>query len=120
VTFAEVLPSRDKKMVTFGEFLKIDLCIGKLVSAEKIPDKQKVLKVVVDIGSGLREIVVGAAEFYSPDELVGKIVVVCTNLEPRTIGNVTSNGMLLAAEGENGKPLFLTIDGEAAVGATIR
>lgn len=93
-------------MVTIDEFFKIDLRVGRIVSAENIPNKQKVLKVDVDIGSESRVVVVGAAEFYSPNELIGKIVIVCTNLEPRTIGNVTSNGMLLAVENANGKPIF--------------
>lgn len=106
-------------MITIDEFFKIDLRVGRIVSAENIPNKQKVLKVDVDIGSESRVVVVGAAEFYSPDELIGKIVIVCTNLEPRTIGNVTSNGMLLAVENANGKPIFLTVDDEAPIGSNI-
>jgi tRNA-binding protein len=106
-------------MVTIDEFFKIDLRVGRIVSAENIPNKQKVLKVDVDIGSESRVVVVGAAEFYSPNELIGKIVIVCTNLEPRTIGNVTSNGMLLAVENANGKPIFLTIVDEAPLGSNI-
>jgi methionine--tRNA ligase beta chain len=107
-------------MVTIDEFFKIDLRVGRIVSAENIPNKQKVLKVEVDIGSESRVVVVGAAEFYSPEELIGKIVIMCTNLEPRTIGNVTSNGMLLAAENANGKPIFLTIEEEVPLGSNIR
>jgi tRNA-binding protein len=107
-------------MVTIDEFFKIDLRVGRIVSAENIPNKQKVLKVEVDIGSESRVVVVGAAEFYSPSELIGKIVIVCTNLEPRTIGNVTSNGMLLAVENANGKPIFLTIEEEVPLGSNIR
>jgi methionine--tRNA ligase beta chain len=107
-------------MVTIDEFFKIDLRVGRIVSAENIPNKQKVLKVEVDIGSESRVVVVGAAEFYSPADLIGKIVIVCSNLEPKTIGNVTSNGMLLAAENADGKPIFLTIDDEAPIGSNIR
>jgi tRNA-binding protein len=107
-------------MVTIDEFFKIDLRVGRIVSAANIPNKQKVLKVDVDIGSESRVVVVGAAEFYSPNELIGKIVIVCTNLEPRTIGNVTSNGMLLAVENANGKPIFLTIEEEVPLGSNIR
>lgn len=107
-------------MVTIDEFFKIDLRVGRIVSAENIPNKQKVLKVEVDIGTESRVVVVGAAEFYSPADLIGKIVIVCSNLEPKTIGNVTSNGMLLAAENADGKPIFLTIDDEAPIGSNIR
>ena len=93
-------------MVTIDEFFRIDLRVGRIVSVENIPNKQKVLKVEVDIGTESRVVVVGAAEFYGPDDLIGKIVIVCSNLEPRTIGNVTSNGMLLATENADGKPIF--------------
>ena len=107
-------------MVTIDEFFKIDLRVGRIVSAENIPNKQKVLKVEVDIGTESRVVVVGAAEFYSPADLIGKIVIVCSNLEPKTIGNVTSNGMLLAAANADGTPIFLTIDDEATIGSNIR
>jgi methionine--tRNA ligase beta chain len=95
------------------------LKIGKIIHAENIPGMKKVLKVVVDIGRDLRNIVVGAAIFYKPEELIGKVVVICTNMEPRKIGSMISNGMLLAADGSNGKPIFLTISEEASIGADV-
>jgi methionine--tRNA ligase beta chain len=110
----------ENKMVTMEEFLRINLCVGKIVSAERIPNKQKILKAIIDIGSELREVIVGAAEYYEPDELDGRIVVICTNLTPKKMGNITSAGMLLAAEGVNGKPVFLTTSDEAPIGSVIR
>ena len=112
-------PNEKEQYITFDEFLKIHLKIGKVVQAESIPGMKKVFKVKVDIGTEKRDLAVGAALYYKPEELVNRIVVVCTNLEPRKIGSVISNGMLLAADGPEGKPAFLTITEEAVIGATI-
>ncbi|HZA69311.1 MAG TPA: methionine--tRNA ligase [Nitrososphaeraceae archaeon] len=109
----------DYQYITYEHFSKMHLKIGKIIDAENIPGMKKVLKVIVDIGIEQRNIIVGAAIFYKPEELIGKVVVICTNMEPRKIGNIISNGMLLAADGSNGKPIFLTINEEAPVGANI-
>ena len=109
----------DDQYITYEHFSKMHLKIGKIIDAENIPGMKKVLKVIVDIGIEQRNIIVGAAIFYKPEELIGKVVVICTNMEPRKIGNIISNGMLLAADGSNGKPIFLTINEEAPVGANI-
>jgi methionine--tRNA ligase beta chain len=89
---------QENKIITIEEISKVNLCVGRIVSAEQIPNKQKILKAVVDIGSELRDVVIGAAEYYRPESLIGKVVVVCTNLAPKKVGTITSNGMLLAAE----------------------
>ena len=109
----------EEYIVTFEEFSKIHLRIGKIIQAEIIPGMEKILKVKVDIGTEQRDLVVGAALFYRPEELIGKIVAVCTNLKPRKIANIISNGMLLAAEGIGGKPEFLTITEDIPIGATV-
>jgi methionine--tRNA ligase beta chain len=80
---------------------------------------KRVFKATVDLGDEKRELAVGGAPFYSPSELVGRTVVVCVNLEPKKIGGLISRGMLLAADGPEGKPIFLTADAEAPVGALI-
>ena len=109
----------EDQYITYEEFSKIHLKIGKIIHAENIPGMKKVLKVIVDIGIEQRNIIVGAATFYKPEELIGKVIVICTNIEPRKIGNIISNGMLLAADGSNGKPIFLTINEEAPIGTNI-
>jgi tRNA-binding protein len=109
----------EEQYITFEDFSKLHLKIGKIIHAENIPGMKKVLKVIVDIGIDRRNVIVGAATFYKPEELISKVVVICTNLEPRKIGNIISNGMLLAADGSNGKPIFLTINEEAPIGANI-
>ena len=84
-------------MVTFEEFQKLDIRTGKVLSAEPVPKSNKLLKLMVDIGIEKRQIVAGMQQFYTPDELVGKDVVVVTNLAPAKIFGVESNGMVLAA-----------------------
>jgi methionine--tRNA ligase beta chain len=111
--------AEEDQYITFEDFSKIHLKIGKIIDAENIPGMKKVLKAIVDIGIDRRTVIVGAAIFYKPEELIGKVVVICTNMEPRKIGNIISNGMLLAADGANGKPIFLTINEEAPIGANI-
>jgi len=84
-------------VVTFEEFQKLDIRTGKVLSAEPVPKSTKLLKLMVDIGSGKRQIVAGMQQFYKPEEMVGKDVVVVTNLAAATIFGVESNGMILAA-----------------------
>lgn len=108
-----------EQFVTFEEFSRIQLRIGKVIHAEAIPGMKKVFKAKVDLGSEQRELAVGGAPFYTPDEFIWRVVVVCTNLEPKKIGGIISSGMLLAADGPEGKPIFLTTEGEASPGAPI-
>lgn len=111
--------SGSEGFVTFEDFSKVHLRIGKVVSAEAIPGMKKVFKAVVDLGTEQRELAVGGAAFYSPQEFVGRTVVVCTNLEPKKVGGIISRGMLLAADGPEGKPIFLTAEADAAPGSPI-
>jgi len=92
----------EKKMVKtetipFEEFCKLDIRTGNVVSAEKVPKSNKLLKLKVDIGGEIRQIVAGIAQFYTPDEMTGKNVVVVVNLQPARIFGIESNGMILAA-----------------------
>jgi methionine--tRNA ligase beta chain len=109
-----------ERLISLEEFSKVHLKIGRVVQADNIPGMSKVFKVKVDLGSEHRDLAVGGATFYKPEELLGKIVVVCTNLEPRRIGSIVSRGMLLAADGPGGKPIFLTAHEEAPSGSHIR
>ena len=111
--------SEPGKYIPFDEFMKVKLQIGKVVSAEPIPKMKKVFKAVINVGSENREVAVGAALWIKPEDFVGRIVVICTNLEPRKVGEMMSNGMLLAADGPEGRPAFLTITEDAPIGAPI-
>ena len=114
------MTSEEETKITYDEFSKVRLKIGKVIHAEHIPGMNKVFKAIVDIGYEHRELVVGAAPYFSPDQFVGRIVVICTNLIPRRIGSIRSNGMLLAAAGADGCPAFLTIVDYAPLGSVVR
>ncbi len=84
-------------VLSFEDFQKLDLRTGRILAAEPVRKSNKLLKLQVDIGGEIRQIVAGMQQFYKPEELVGKDVVVVTNLAPATIFGVESNGMILAA-----------------------
>jgi tRNA-binding protein len=105
--------------ITFDEFSKVQLKIGKVIQSESVPGMKKVFKATIDLGNEQRELAVGGALHYKPEEFVGRSVVVCTNLEPKKIGNIVSRGMLLAADGPDGRPVFLTITEDIPPGAPI-
>lgn len=107
------------QLITLEEFSKLQLRIGKVMGAEAMQGMKKVFKATIDLGTEQRELAVGGAQHYRPEEFVGRTVVVCTNLEPKKIGSIISRGMLLAADGPEGKPVFLTITEDAPVGAPI-
>lgn len=109
----------EEQFITFEEFSKVHLRVGKVLHAESIPGMKKVFKAKVDLGTEQRELAVGGAQYYKPEEFIGKMVIVCTNLEPKKIGNIISKGMLLAADGPEDKPIFLTVAEEAPLGAPI-
>lgn len=91
-----ILSDEEQVMVSFNEFKKLELRVGEVVSAEPVPGADKLLKLVVDIGTEQRTMVAGIALCYRPEELIGKQVVVAANLEPATIRGVRSEGMILA------------------------
>ncbi len=98
-------------VITFDEFQTVELKTAKVLEAEKVDSADKLLKLQVEVGDEKRQLVAGIAKFYKPEELVGKMIVVVTNLKPATIFGLESYGMLLAAK--KGKDLTLiTIDGE--------
>ncbi len=102
-------------------FSKIELRVGKVIEAQRIEGSRKLIRLVVDIGSEKRQIVAGLAEYYRPEDLVGKYVVIVANLEYRKFFGVESQGMLLATCGERGKPIPLTVlePGDNVVGERV-
>jgi methionine--tRNA ligase beta chain len=109
----------EQQLITFEEFSKVQLKIGKVIQSEAMHGMKKVFKATIDLGTEQREIAVGGALHYKPEEFVGRLVVVCTNLEPKKIGNMISRGMLLAADGPKGKPVFLTVMEDIPPGASV-
>ena len=105
--------------VSFKDFEKLTLQVGKITSADRIPGMKKILKVQVDLGDHTAQAIAGGAEFYEPASFVGKSVVVLTNMEAKTIAGVKSEVMLLAADLQ-GKPIWITVEGEVPPGTKVR
>src|SRR3989344_350520 len=113
-------------MITFDEFKKVDLRVAKIVSAEKVPDSEKLLRLEINCGdkneageSVKRQVVSGIAKSYAPENLIGKEILIVANLEPRKLMGLTSNGMLLAARNADGQPVILIPEKEVAAGTEI-
>ena len=105
-------------VVTIDDFFKTKLVVAEVIACENVPETTKLLKLQIAIGEEKRQIVAGVAEFYKPEEMIGKKIVVVANLKPAKVRGIESNGMLLAAK--KGKELKLvTVDGEIASGATV-
>jgi methionyl-tRNA synthetase len=92
-----------KAAISYEDFDKIDLRVGKVIEAERVPKADKLLKLTVDLGFEKRTILSGIAEYYQPEELLGKLVTVVANLAPRKIRGIESQGMLLMAGNDFGK-----------------
>ena len=104
---------------TYDDFKKLDIRVGSILEVEKIPGKTRIIKGVVDLGEETRDVIIGGAEFYEPQDLVGKTVIVIANLETKKIAGVESNAMLLAADVDD-KPFWLTVDGNVSAGTKIK
>lgn len=105
--------------IQYDDFAKLDIRVAKIVSTEKIPGKTKIIKGIIDLGGETRNLIIGGAQYFAPEELVGKTVIAVTNLEPKVVGSVESNAMLLAAD-LNDKPYWLTVDESVPVGTKIK
>jgi len=106
-------------LITYDDFAKLDMRVAKVIGVEKIPGKSKIVKGVIDLGDEKRDVIIGGAEYYQPEELVGKTVIALVNLEPRTIGGIESGAMLLAAD-LNDKPFWLTVPDDVTLGTKIK
>lgn len=107
-------------MISFDEFMKIDLRIGVVKSVERIKGSEKLYKIRVDLGDlGERQLVAGIAKWYKPEDLIGKNIVVVANLKPKKIFGETSQGMLLAAD-VDGEPVLLTTVKPVKPGTRVR
>jgi methionyl-tRNA synthetase len=101
----EIVPQ--KETITFDDFTKLDIRVGTIIAAEKLPKAKKLLVLKVDIGTEIRTIVSGIAESFTPEQVVGQRVTVLTNLAPREIRGVESNGMILMTDAKDGSLAFV-------------
>lgn len=114
--------NRENKMeelIAIDDFLKIKLKVGKVISAERVKGSEKLIKLIVDIGDK-RQIVAGIGKAYSPEELLGKSIIIVSNLKPAKLMGVESQGMLLAATSSDGTISILTVDREVNPGSGIK
>jgi methionyl-tRNA synthetase len=111
----------DTPQIAIDDFVKIDLRVAQILVAERIPKADKLLRLEVDLGHEKRQILSGIAEWYTPEELIGRRIIVITNLAPRKMRGLDSHGMLLAASaGENGKPILATFTEDIPLGSRLR
>ena len=105
--------------ITFDEFQKLDMRIGKIIDAVQVPNSKKLIRVMVDFGSEKRQAVAGLLKYYKPEELVGKKCVFLLNLQRRMLAGLESQCMVLAAEDSEGNVAVLVPEKDIAEGSKI-
>ena len=117
---AQNVVTPQKESVSIDDFSKIDIRTATILAAEKVPKANKLLKLTVDTGIDTRTIVSGIAEYYKPEDIVGKEVLVLVNLLPRTLKNIESKGMILMAEDTDGKLCFVSPSEKVSPGSSVK
>jgi methionyl-tRNA synthetase len=106
--------------ISIDTFAQVDLRVGQILVAERIPRADRLLRLEVDLAEAVpRQILAGIAEHYAPEDLIGRKIVVVSNLQPRTLRGLESRGMLLAASDATGRPLLATVPAETPNGSRL-
>ncbi|MCM8901364.1 methionine--tRNA ligase [Caldicoprobacter algeriensis] len=105
--------------ITIEDFVKLDLRVARVVSAEAVEKSNKLLKLTLEVGDETRQVVSGIAKYYAPEQLVGKTVILVANLKPAKLMGIVSEGMILAATDDKGNLALLTVDQDIASGSKI-
>jgi methionyl-tRNA synthetase len=113
------VPVNDGK-ITIDDFARIELRVGLVKVAERVPKADKLLRLEIDIGTEVRQVLAGIAEAYAPETLVGRKVVIVANLAPRKLRGMESNGMIVAASLEGGKPVLASFLEDVPIGARLK
>jgi methionyl-tRNA synthetase len=116
---AGATPAEDNR-ISIDEFMKVELRVAKVLEAEAVPKSKKLVKLKVDVGTEQRTIVAGIAEAYQPEQLVGRTIAIVFNLKPAKLMGIESNGMVLAASVDGGKPILVAFDEPVPPGARVR
>jgi methionyl-tRNA synthetase len=116
----EVPAAAEPPRIAIDDFMKVELRVAKVLAAERVPKSNKLLKLQVDVGTEHRTLVAGIAEAYEPEAMVGRTVVIVFNLKPAKLMGIESNGMVLAASPDGGKPMLLGFDEPPAPGTRVR
>jgi len=106
--------------ITIDDFAKLDLRVAKVIEAERVEKADKLLKLTLDVGSSRRQVVSGIAKHYTPEDLVGRNVIIVANLKPVKLRGILSEGMILAASDNSGKLVLATVSEEIESGAQVR
>jgi methionyl-tRNA synthetase len=106
--------------IALDDFMKVDLRVAKVLAAEKVANSRKLVKLSVDVGAEQRTLVAGIAEAYEPEQLVGRTIVMVFNLKPAKLMGIESNGMVLAASPDGGKPTLVGFDQDIPPGTRVR
>jgi methionyl-tRNA synthetase len=108
--------------IEIGDFAKIELRVGEILTAERVPKSDKLLRMTIDLGEREpRQVLAGIAEYYEPEKMIGRKVVVVANLKPRKLRGYESQGMILAASiGEEGRPVIATFTEDVPNGARLK
>ena len=117
---AASVPQAVDARITIDDFMKVDLRTAKVLTAEKVPNSRKLMKLTIDVGAEQRTLVAGISEAYEPETLVGRTIVVVFNLKPAKLMGIESNGMVLAASPEGGKPTLVGFDLDVPPGSRVR
>lgn len=116
---AEVKDETGANLITIDDFSKVELRVAKVITAEKVEKADKLLKMQLQVGDEVRQVVSGIAKYYTPEEMVGKTLIMVANLKPAKLRGIESQGMILAASDENGLSL-VTVDKDIISGAQVR
>jgi methionyl-tRNA synthetase len=110
----------EPQKITIDDFMKVELRVAKILAAERVPKSNRLVKLQVDVGSEQRQLVAGIAEAYEPEALIGRTIVIVFNLKPAKLMGVESNGMVLAASPDGGKPMLVSFDTPPEPGTRVR
>jgi methionyl-tRNA synthetase len=116
---AAPVPVANEK-ISIDDFAKIELRVGLVKVAERVPKADKLLRLEIDIGTEVRQVLAGIAEAYPPETLIGRKVVIVANLAPRKLRGLESNGMIVAASLDSGKPVLAGFLEDVPVGARLK
>ena len=116
---AGTTPAEDNR-ISIDDFMKVELRVARVLEAEAVPKSRKLMKLKVDVGTEQRTIVAGIAEAYQPEQLVGRTIAIVFNLKPAKLMGIESNGMVLAASVDGGRPILVSFNEPVAPGARVR
>jgi methionyl-tRNA synthetase len=116
----QVAATEEPQHITIDDFIKVDLRVAQILVAERVPKADKLLRLEVDLGYEKRQILAGIAQYYEPEKLVGRKIIIVANLAPRKMRGLESNGMLLAASLPDGAPVLAGFLEDVPLGARLK